>query len=186
MTLARPAGARSSNRRNKANLGGGRLNFRTRQGFRRGVLYRVRPDGTGLRKALEQPVLHLSGFSPDGRWMQAWASSENTTQVVETTWRRKGVFSLPGVANRSCPFRFQVLSGRPNRCFHLTVVHRLSSAAALSFSGRAVETPFGSPPERFPMAGVTLFHCHRAGYCQPYRREDFVSSRKSPVCRERA
>ena len=37
-------------------------------------LYRVRLDGTGLRKVLEQPVLHLSGFSPDRRWMQIWAS----------------------------------------------------------------------------------------------------------------
>jgi serine/threonine protein kinase/Tol biopolymer transport system component len=36
-------------------------------------VYGVRPDGTGLRKALEQPVLSLSRISPDGRWIEAWA-----------------------------------------------------------------------------------------------------------------
>jgi eukaryotic-like serine/threonine-protein kinase len=36
-------------------------------------VYRVWPDGTGLRKALEQPVLFPNGVSPDGRWIEAWA-----------------------------------------------------------------------------------------------------------------
>jgi Periplasmic component of the Tol biopolymer transport system len=35
--------------------------------------YRVRPDGTELRKAIEQPILAASGVSPDGRWIEAWA-----------------------------------------------------------------------------------------------------------------
>jgi Tol biopolymer transport system component len=39
-----------------------------------GFVYRVRPDGTGLRKALEQRVLVLRDVSPDGQWIQAWAS----------------------------------------------------------------------------------------------------------------
>jgi Tol biopolymer transport system component len=41
-------------------------------------VYRVRPDGTGLRKALEQPVLNLGGVSPDGRWIYAWARNPAT------------------------------------------------------------------------------------------------------------
>ena len=36
-------------------------------------LYSVRPDGTGVRKALEYPVLSLSKVSPDGRWIEAWS-----------------------------------------------------------------------------------------------------------------
>jgi eukaryotic-like serine/threonine-protein kinase len=36
-------------------------------------VYRVQPDGTGLRKALKQPILAASGVSPDGRWIEAWA-----------------------------------------------------------------------------------------------------------------
>jgi hypothetical protein len=35
-------------------------------------VYRVRPDGTGLRKALEQPVFYLDSISPDGRWVEMW------------------------------------------------------------------------------------------------------------------
>jgi hypothetical protein len=38
-----------------------------------GFAYRVKPDGTGLRKAVEQPVLAVTGVSPDGRWIEGWA-----------------------------------------------------------------------------------------------------------------
>jgi Tol biopolymer transport system component len=38
-----------------------------------GFAYRVRPDGTGLGKALEPAVLILVGVSPDGKWLDAWA-----------------------------------------------------------------------------------------------------------------
>jgi hypothetical protein len=38
-----------------------------------GFVYRVRLDGTGMRKALEQEVLMFYGVSPDGRWIGAWA-----------------------------------------------------------------------------------------------------------------
>jgi hypothetical protein len=37
-----------------------------------GYTYSVRPDGTGLRKALPQLTLILFGVSPDGRWISAW------------------------------------------------------------------------------------------------------------------
>jgi hypothetical protein len=36
-------------------------------------VYRVHPDGTGLRKALAEPVFLLGAVSPDGRWIVAWA-----------------------------------------------------------------------------------------------------------------
>jgi hypothetical protein len=38
-----------------------------------GFVYRVRPDGTGMRKALEQTIFLLWGVSPDGGWISAWA-----------------------------------------------------------------------------------------------------------------
>jgi eukaryotic-like serine/threonine-protein kinase len=45
-----------------------------------GFVYRVLPDGTGLRKASEHPV-HQFNFprpvSPDGRWVYAWAPLRN-------------------------------------------------------------------------------------------------------------
>jgi hypothetical protein len=50
----------------------GEIFFRRIEGSS-GFVYRVRPDGTGLRKALEQPVLALSGVSPDGRWLEVWS-----------------------------------------------------------------------------------------------------------------
>jgi Tol biopolymer transport system component len=36
-------------------------------------VYCVRPDGTGLHKAIAAPVFHLNAVSPDGRWIAAWA-----------------------------------------------------------------------------------------------------------------
>jgi eukaryotic-like serine/threonine-protein kinase len=38
-----------------------------------GFVYRVRLDGTGMRKVLEQEILMFWGVSPDGRWIAAWA-----------------------------------------------------------------------------------------------------------------
>lgn len=35
--------------------------------------YRINQDGTGLRRAIERPIDHLSGLSPDGEWLVAWA-----------------------------------------------------------------------------------------------------------------
>jgi Tol biopolymer transport system component len=36
-------------------------------------VYRIHPDGSGLRKALLPPVFVLNAVSPDGRWILAWA-----------------------------------------------------------------------------------------------------------------
>jgi hypothetical protein len=36
-------------------------------------IYRVHPDGSGLRKALAAPVLLNNSVSRDGRWILAWA-----------------------------------------------------------------------------------------------------------------
>jgi serine/threonine protein kinase len=38
-----------------------------------GFIYRIRPDGAGIRKALAQPVLLFNAVSPDGNWISAWA-----------------------------------------------------------------------------------------------------------------
>ena len=36
-------------------------------------VYRVHPDGTGLRKALPDPIFVLGSVSPEGRWIVGWA-----------------------------------------------------------------------------------------------------------------
>jgi serine/threonine protein kinase len=49
-----------------------------------GSVYRVRADGTGLRKALDHPILILQEVSPDGRWLEAWAPvSDNGIAAVQ-------------------------------------------------------------------------------------------------------
>ena len=50
---------------------GGDIFFRRTEG-RSTFVYRVGPDGSGLRKAFEQPVLILGGVSPDSRWVFGW------------------------------------------------------------------------------------------------------------------
>lgn len=37
-------------------------------------VYRIRPDGTGIRKAIQQPIPLLGAVSPDGRWITGWTS----------------------------------------------------------------------------------------------------------------
>jgi Tol biopolymer transport system component len=55
-----------------------------------GSVYCVRPDGTGLRKALEQPVLILDDFSPDGRWIEAWAPLSSSGKPAMQLFRLDG------------------------------------------------------------------------------------------------
>jgi Tol biopolymer transport system component len=58
-----------------------------------GFIYRVRPDGGGLRKELEQPVNEFefpSPISPDGRWVYAFAPLPNGGPAAGQ------VFSLDG------------------------------------------------------------------------------------------
>jgi DNA-binding winged helix-turn-helix (wHTH) protein/Tol biopolymer transport system component len=38
-----------------------------------GFVYRIGTDGSGLRKALENPILLLADVSPDGRWLAGWS-----------------------------------------------------------------------------------------------------------------
>jgi DNA-binding winged helix-turn-helix (wHTH) protein/Tol biopolymer transport system component len=44
-------------------------------------VYRVRPDGTGLRKAFAAPVFVMISVSPDGRWIVAWAPDRRNGQA---------------------------------------------------------------------------------------------------------
>jgi len=55
-----------------------------------GFIYNVRPDGSGLRKAIDAPVNTFYAVSPDGRWVEAWAPLKGNGPA-------KGqVFSLEG------------------------------------------------------------------------------------------
>ena len=56
---------------------GGEILFCRREGTR--VAYRVREDGTGLRKAIEQPFAHISGISPDRQWLVVTLSAQDAT-----------------------------------------------------------------------------------------------------------
>jgi DNA-binding winged helix-turn-helix (wHTH) protein/Tol biopolymer transport system component len=58
---------------------GGEIFFHGNDGF----VYRVRPDGTGMQKALQQPILMFLAASPDGKWLIAWArTTENGSAAV--------------------------------------------------------------------------------------------------------
>ena len=51
---------------------GGDIFFRRTEGAT-GFVYHVRPDGTGMRKAFDQPIYSFDGISRDGRWVSAFA-----------------------------------------------------------------------------------------------------------------
>ena len=48
-----------------------------------GFIYRVRPDGKGMRKALEQAVDPLWSASRDGRWIRAWVAQPDNGSAAE-------------------------------------------------------------------------------------------------------
>jgi len=50
----------------------GEIIFRGREGDY-GAAYRVRADGSGLRKAYEYPITGITGLSPDGQWLVVYA-----------------------------------------------------------------------------------------------------------------
>jgi hypothetical protein len=60
---------------------GGEIIFRRIEG-RSGFAYTIQRDGTGLRRAVSQPVLAVTGASPDGRWIEGWAQRTGS-QVPE-------------------------------------------------------------------------------------------------------
>ncbi|MBV9180309.1 MAG: PD40 domain-containing protein [Acidobacteria bacterium] len=43
-------------------------------------VYRIRPDGTGLRKAFPDPIFLLLSVSPEGKWIIGWAPLPGTGQ----------------------------------------------------------------------------------------------------------
>jgi Tol biopolymer transport system component/predicted Ser/Thr protein kinase len=44
-------------------------------------LYRIREDGTGLQKVVENPVIYLYAVSPDGKWLVAWEGGARNAVV---------------------------------------------------------------------------------------------------------
>jgi hypothetical protein len=50
----------------------GEIVFRAREGDY-GFAFRVREDGTGLRKASDHPVIETGSISPDGQWLVVYA-----------------------------------------------------------------------------------------------------------------
>jgi hypothetical protein len=52
----------------------GEVFFRRAEAGASNFVYRMRPDGTGTRKALERPVALLFSVSRDGRWIVGWSS----------------------------------------------------------------------------------------------------------------
>ena len=58
-------------------------------------VYRVHQDGTGLRKALEEPVFFLISASPDGRWVVAWAPLSGSGRPANQVFPLNGGPSIP-------------------------------------------------------------------------------------------
>jgi hypothetical protein len=68
----------------------GEIIFRRIEG-QSGFVYTVQPDGSGLRKAVQQPVLAVTGASPDRRWIEGWAQlSGSRTPAVQLFSRTGG------------------------------------------------------------------------------------------------
>jgi hypothetical protein len=65
---------------------------------RLGFIYRVRPDGSLLRKAVEQPVHYLnypSPVSPDGRWIFGWGPLGQDGPAAGQAYSLEGKAPIP-------------------------------------------------------------------------------------------
>jgi DNA-binding winged helix-turn-helix (wHTH) protein/Tol biopolymer transport system component len=65
-----------------------------------GFVYRVQPDGTGVKKALEQPILIFFAVSPDAQWLIAWARPADTGPAA--------VYAFPLGGGPSVPIRSRI------------------------------------------------------------------------------
>ena len=103
-----------------------------------GFAYRVRPDGSGLRKVHEHPVIDNQGVTPDGRWLAVYARP--------TKERAGGTILLP------------VGGGTPVPVYGTGLRIRWSRDGSLLFltvSGRtyAMPVPRGEPLPEMPPGG---------------------------------
>jgi hypothetical protein len=113
---------------------------RTEQGQRTGFMYRVHPDGTGLQKALEAPVLLVSNVSPDGKWLVAWAPLHGVGRPAGQA------FSLDGRAPVVIGGTLQVRSsvdGRASFISGATIAQGRTYAIPLSFEETLRHIPAG-------------------------------------------
>jgi hypothetical protein len=116
-------------------LPGGDILFRHLEGMSTFV-YRVHPDGTGLRKALEEPVFLLNAVSPDGRWIVAWGP-------------------LPG--NGPPSIQAFPLDGGPAIQFgNFVYVSWSLDGRSVFINGYVIPLPRGEAVPRIPTGG---FHC---------------------------
>jgi hypothetical protein len=116
----------------------GEIFFRVVEG-NTGFVYRVRPDGTGLAKAISQPVFELFAVSPDGQWLVASSPSTGQASVATMAHPLRGGDSL------------LIKKGRPRwspdgRTLYLSVTSANGSAYA---SGTTYAIPL-SPSRQFP------------------------------------
>ena len=57
--------------------------------------YRVSTDGSGLRKAIEEPILVFGAVSPDGRWIVAWAPLPGAEGAGQQAFSLNGERTVP-------------------------------------------------------------------------------------------
>ena len=97
---------------------GGDILFRKTEGAS-GFLYLVHPDGTGLEKALDRPILILFDISPDKRWIFAWAALETNQGSISQAIPLDGApaVRLEGIGLKWAPDGRSVALGTPQGSF---------------------------------------------------------------------
>jgi eukaryotic-like serine/threonine-protein kinase len=103
-----------------------------------GFAYRVHPDGTGLQKINEHPVIETLGVTPDGRWLAVYARP-----IQE---RAGGTILLPVGGGTPVPVygtSLRIRWSRDGKLLFLTVSERTY----------ALPVPRGEPLPKMPPAG---------------------------------
>src|SRR5207253_6194308 len=107
--------------------------------------YRVRQDGTGLRKLIEQPVAGLNGISPNGEWLMAKTLERSTSAFPVRGGRPLRVLSAS--ASLGASFNYFLWS---NTSISISISNPQSLGSGVTY---LVPTPSGQAFPKIPAGG---------------------------------
>jgi hypothetical protein len=126
----------------------GEIFFRAVEGAT-GFAYRVRSDGTELRKAISQPVLGIDGVSPDGQWLVATSPIPGEASYATMAHPLRGGTPVL-IGNREPRTRWS----RDGRFLHLSIATAGGSVFA-NGNTYVFPLPRGRMLPDFPAAGLS-------------------------------
>src|SRR6202046_173671 len=107
----------------------GNIYFHSRDGGGN-FAYVIKPDGSGRRKILQEPIIYVGGVSPDGKWLLALAAVQGEDE-------KGAIFAFPlagGKPIRVCKSRCDVQWSGNGKYFLVSTAVDLANATSTTFA----------------------------------------------------